>query len=205
MISVHSRYKNNALHQMMREFIPPHIPVHAHDGFNHYTCALWYLVHVIMTAETPYIVSVDEDCFIYDWEEVEAIVSDMDALEIAIAGMPDAKEYQFGRDNSDKVLNPFFLIINTAAARKIIGRMNVYELLSNPDGCRYDEPFNALMVAITDSLKTLPISTNTLDDGITTDLGFAYHTWYSREYGYDHAHTDRINAVYHKAKDKIHG
>ena len=202
MISVHTRYKNHTLHNMMREFIPDHIPVHAHDGFNHYTCALWYLVHIIMTADTRYIVSVDEDCFIYDWEELEYIVKDMDHDGISLFGMPDSKDYHVGRDNSEKVFNPFFLIIETERARNILSKINIGDLLTKPSDCKYNEPFNYLMSTLHYYCKSLDSIAITMDDGITTDTTFAYHTWYSREYGTNPEHTTRINNIYLKAKER---
>ena len=201
-LEVHTRFSNLTLYKRMREFIPEQIKCWSHSGHNHYTDALWYLVHIINTAECEYIVNVDEDCYIYDWQKVEEIVDQMQRDGIAYTGMPDSLDYCDHRNNSDMVMNPFFNVFHVEQCRKVVSSMVVGELLAPNPYCNFHEPFNNFFIQLFESLPAGSIRTTTHPDGITTDTGFALHTWYSREYGNIQEETDRIDAVYYEAKER---
>lgn len=203
-IQVHTRKRNNLLFNRMKSFIPDHITVKAHEGFNHYTDALWYLVHIITTADCDYVVNVDEDCFIYDWPKVEQLIEQMARDEVAYIGMPDCLEYCQHRNNSEYVMNPFFNVFHVEQCRKAVQNMVLYDLLVFNTSCNFHEPFNNFFIQLFNSVPAGSIKTFPHYDEITTDTGFALHSWYSREYGNLDEVTERIDAVYKEAKNRWH-
>ena len=196
-IVIVTRSRNEELYAMASEFWPEHIERVKIQGMNNYKDALWYLVEALQI-EADYIINCDEDCFIFDWSEVEDIITKMETEGIDYCGMPDSLEWCNHRNNARQVMNPFFNIFDAKRCKWVLGNMTQKELLSSPSVCRFDEPFNGLLYTFSKKLEALELKTVTHEDQITSILPFALHTWYSREF--EGEHRQRILDRYEEAK-----
>jgi hypothetical protein len=189
-IKVFSRSKEGDIWDKMKEFIPSDIECVRVTGYDHWKDALHYLMD-ILDSDADYIVSVDVDCFIYDWHHIESIIEALEGSDNVFAGMPDTFEnskHRFGRNCHT---NPFFVIFKRESCKEIIGKLTNQQL----NDCIH-EPFEGFFEALYNHGRIDMIG-QTHEDGITTILNDAMiHTWYSR----DPSHGERIEARYLEAK-----
>lgn len=191
-----TRSRSDELYEMASSFWPD-VPRKRLTGYNAYKDALSYLLD-IQNEPYEYVVNIDEDCFVYDWKGFEDLMAKMPGH--TLAGMPDSLDFCQHRNNSPFVLNPFFNVFHAARVRSVIlasPRFRQYAQTGfKVPGCNFHEPFNCFFEALKKE-PVLQLKTTTLEDGITTDLGFALHTWYSREF--EGSHRERILGVYEQA------
>lgn len=188
---IFTRSNNDQLYDMMQSLLP--LPARKCDWFNHWTDAVSYLSFIIQQGE-GWIVNCDNDCFIHNWSEVQALIIYMQENGYTHCGMRDAGVSPH-RNNDHEVMNPFFNVFNAPALKP---------LLDSIVPCENNiEPYNALFKHFHHAGKPLYLDAATLSDGISTHLMshrktyFALHSWYSREYN---SQKERIDNVYETAK-----
>lgn len=222
-IAVYTRSRNAMLWRRMRGFIAPGIALHQATGFNRWEDSAAYLYWLLNHAQQNGVdiaLNVDEDCFITHWPVVMQLVAYVQANNITHAGMPDGGVVPH-RTNSWAVQNPFFNVFNVALCNAIIAQSSVEAIDAftfadvqnrvEPTHLPYavnhnnDEPFTGFFYYLHTHGKPLGIDATTWPDGITTNLlfnntAFCTHTWYSRNYGNNNYHTNRINTIYKHCK-----
>jgi|SRR5690554_4526610 len=194
--TIYTRSRSEELYGKMLEFLPKEANIKPVTGFDGYYESVEYLLYIINDCQTDYIVNIDEDCFIYDFSEVEKIISDLEKLKLTHAGMSD-----FGacphRNFRQETHNPFFNVINAEFAKKTI----MYDLLE----CEEFEPFDKLFYNMYKEGRHYHLGVKQYDE-ISTELihnkPFCIHTWYSRDYEIDGFHKKRIIEAYEYAKSK---
>lgn len=198
---------------MMRSLIPPNITVVPVTGFNNWWEASDYLYHIIDNGE-GWIINCDIDCFIYDWSAVEAMVDEMKAGGFTHSGCHEGGDIP-GRSRSWVCMNPFFNVFHASRIRELKGARSWDDIKhekyrphfdrSKPDYLGdninhvSDEPFHGLFYWLFNVGRPLFIRTSQHSDGISTDTGFALHSWYSREY---QTQKSRIHNLYEDAKHR---
>lgn len=220
-IKIYTRSNNNDLYRRMREFIPQHIEAVECTQFQEWWYARDYLHHILQS-DADWVVNVDNDAFITDWEQVEQIISHMDKNDYHYAGMPDGGVCPH-RCRSWVVMNPFFNVFHVKQMKAVISQYPEWVINSagfnadwhdkKPDIVQgaynhdYGEPFSSLFYFLYDKFKPLYLNAYGHNDGISTLLRgidgvpFVYHSWYSREFSTDTQQRDRILKLYNEAKN----
>lgn len=194
-IAITTRSCNDLLYSRMESFLPAHIPRIRYMNMNHWSDALTYL-EKILQLDYDYIVNIDEDCFITDWEYIQTNIERMSENGITHYGMPDFIDYHPLRNNGANIHNPFFNIFDIKQCQHIISTKPEVK----NEYCQMDECFNDFFAKLHHYGDPSVMHTSTHSDGITTVTPFLMHTWYSRTYGNDTYHTKRIDNIYNEAK-----
>lgn len=169
----------------------------------------------IMKSDADIVINIDEDAFIVDNKELLNLLVYFVENNYVNCGMPDGGVVQV-RCHNPLVINPFFNIMDLRVLRKdfnldIMKRYKVFDpkyiektnqKLMKTDFI-YDmfEPYYPFFLWINQNYKVLDLDARTRSDGFTTTLlnqnqkPFLYHTWYSRSYGNDSFHTERIKNI----------
>lgn len=161
-------------------------------------------------------INIDEDAFVTDIEALKNLLQYCIDNDIVNCGMPDGGTSPI-RKHNPLVTNPFFNIINLAALRKEYNKDVVagygthkkeYEKMAPPLSGEYQydyfESYCTFFVWISQNFKTLYLDATPHGDTVSTVLKnhdnqpFVTHTWYSRFYGIDPFHTQRINNIIDK-------
>lgn len=176
---------NQEYYDMMRGLIPADIECERCTQFMEWYHAKDYL-HYVLQSDADFVINIDEDCFIYNWALMMNVLYEMSSEGYTHYGMPD-RHLSSHRFNLYTVQNPFFNIFNMKEIRKF------YTGTMQTTDAQNIEPYNAIFLELAFFGKPI-YNTKAHDhaDGITTDTGFALHTWYSR----DPSHRDRILARY---------
>lgn len=204
MYKIFTRSANDFLYSRMSEFLPEDKLVRF-TGFNGYEAALEYIIHIIdagIKAELDYVVNIDEDCYVYRPQAIDDIIEAMSISQTHYAGYCDHGSINH-RNFSKTTHNPFFNIFNIKA---IVENIEWSDFVSNArrlSAINYFgyEPFDAFFLLLSRKLSPLDLSPIGHEDGITTNTGFALHSWYSRDYGINDFQTNRIDKVYEEAKE----
>lgn len=176
-----------------------------------------YLYHNLLNNDFDFIINIDEDAFIIDNNKLSSLLEYVIDNEYVNCGMPDGGVVDI-RKHNPLVTNPFFNILNVREIRKkfnLVDIVNNYShhnpdfenfspqnLMKNKYAFDYFEPYNAFFVWLTVNFKTLFLDAEVHQDGISTILKdhvnepFLFHSWYSRFYGNDVYHTERIKKLY---------
>jgi hypothetical protein len=222
MIAVYTRSAHPVLWERMCEFIPKNVPKYRCTGFDGFTEAVDYLYYMFNHAKTPYILNIDEDCFVTDWVVLCELIEYFIKGEYTHAGMPDGGVHP-GRTRSWAVQNPFFNIFYATKCKRLIvkkGRVAIdkytfsdigsYKEPVNIETCNHDndEPFTGLFYYLHDKGNPLNLEAKVWEDGLTTELlfngkPFCVHTWYSRNYGTDIEVTNRIDKIYEDCRNRV--
>jgi len=220
-IQVFTRSMNDLLFQRMVSFIPADIEVIRCPQFQGQSSdeAAQFLYHVIDSA-IGWAVVCDEDCYM-NWDEVFRYAKRLKiSKSYQAAGMRDWTTAHDGRPFHPLTLNPFFNILDTAKIRKKKAKNGLtWEEISKSykmdEGYNY-EPFYGFYRWLDSSvyvqyLFTDKVIIDGMADGLATSLKYAdgdklselcVHSWYSRGYGLDSAHTKRIDKIYTQCKKK---
>lgn len=210
-IVIATRSANEELYQRASAFWPAHIERRRLTGYDHWRDALHYL-HDILSLDADVVVNCDEDCFVFDWAQVEQTISVMRVLGATYAGMPDTPDNHPGRNNGAFVHNPFFNIIFKRPVQRTLLDTPWYAhavtINSNPAGCAHHEVFNNFFAALHENLRSLALPGTLHPDGMSTELRtrhgrpFALHAWYSRAYTTEPEQHARINALHAEAMQR---
>lgn len=221
-LQVFTRSKDNALYDMMREFIPPEVECIRCTGFDKWWEAVDYLYHIINTGD-GWIVNLDEDAYVSDWGRLVALAEYMRDLGYDYCGHPDFGS--ISHRNFDWIcMNPFFNIFNAGAIKHKLAetkRKTIDDCGFQPDmeelrpdwitGEPYrngPEPFNGFFYWMIGQFNPLFLKAHTYSDSISTisldhhDEPFMYHSWYSREFNTNPSQRNRILSLYQKAKSE---
>lgn len=210
-----SRSNNRILFSMMKSLVPPDIKCISVEGFDNWLQSADYLYYVI-GAGNGMVINCDIDCFVYDWEKVYELIEEMKQGGYTHLGAHDGGDIQ-GRSRSWATMNPFFNIFNTNEIRNLKGIRKWTEVAraefkpewekDRPDYLRLnynhvnDEPFHGFFYWLYDVGKPYFIKTTLHSDDISTDTGFALHSWYSRLFDTPTQHK-RIVDLYEQAKHR---
>lgn len=217
MIQVFTRSSVSELYDMMRGLIPADVECIRCDQFGKWWQANDYLHHIINEG-VEWVVNIDEDCFVTDWDAINALIYHMEHKGYDYAGMPDGGVSPH-RCRSWVVMNPFFTIFNAKKIREnLIDKRFI-------DSCGYQpnmerlkphfvtnaynhnnvEPFSGFFYWLAGAFKPLYLDGMTHDDGISTTLlapstqQFCMHSWYAREFNTDICNRNRILSLYDEA------
>ena len=188
-----------------------------------FTSADGYLYHNLLDNDADFVINIDEDAFILDNNKLKKLLDYVIENEYINCGMPDGGVVDI-RKHNPLVTNPFFNILNVKEIRKQFDVKEILKnfsshnmdfekyaplhLLKNKFAYDYYEPYNPFFVWLTVNFKTLFLNAEVHQDGISTILknheneSFLLHSWYSRFYGVDEVHTQRIKNLYKEATDK---
>jgi len=197
-----TRSVNDELYNMASSFWGD-APRKRFTGYNHYKDSLKYLYDILLEPY-DYIINIDEDCFVYDFERMLFLIEAMEETNSIQCGMPDSFEWCSHRNNSRFVHNPFFNIFNRKKVSELLVSttpFTTYHIENDleVDGCNFHEPFNVFFAAIKKGNR-IELDTKQHADGISTILNdFALHSWYSREYNGEHK--QRIINLYNEANN----
>lgn len=183
------------------------------------TTADGYIYQCIKT-KADIVINYDEDAFLLNKKALLDLIEYVCDNNIACCGMPDGGVAC--RDHNPIVINPFFCIFNLIEIRKFYNMDEInnfayedhkeklmdkfpMELLTDYKRVRFDdttfEPYYPFFLWLASNSQVFYLNSSVHADGLSTILynhqnePFIIHTWYSREYGRDTYHTDRINDV----------
>lgn len=170
----------------------------------------------MLRSSADWAINIDEDALVTNIDALKKLLEYCKAQGVVNCGMQDGGLLPI-RTHNPLVTNPFFNIINLSELRKHYTKDNVskyaihkkeYETrtpkLTGEYNYDYFEPYCEFFVWVSQNFKTLYLNGTTHSDGISTILEnhigkpFLVHTWYSRFYGKDTIHTNRINTLIDK-------
>ena len=211
---------NATLYNLSNEFIAPGIERIRCENFHTTQDAVNYLYHILKTGD-EWIINLDEDAFIVDWNAITDIIKFMSENQYLYAGMPDGGVC-WHRKNSWIVCNPFFNIFNAKAIKPILPDLEIIRhsaYSSHMDQYKpgfvkgnYQngniEPFNSMFYWLMSHSKGLYLNGKDHTDKLSTILiwkekSFIYHSWYGREFESDPVERSRIIRLYNEAKQHI--
>ncbi|AZA77676.1 hypothetical protein EG347_09170 [Chryseobacterium sp. G0186] len=186
-----------------------------------YTSAHGYL-YDILKYDIDYAINIDEDAFVIDNNAL------LDLLEFVIkndyvnCGVRDGGALSI-RTGNPVVTNPFFNIFNVKEIRKHFSLSEIDQYIKNgvdyskfiPDNLPHEynitdnyEPFYPFFIWLNTKFKTFYLDAEQDKDGYTTivynqnKVPIMYHSWYSRMFGIDEFHTQRIMNLYTQCTTK---
>jgi carbonic anhydrase/acetyltransferase-like protein (isoleucine patch superfamily) len=183
-----------------------------------------YLYDLILDNRYDWVVNIDEDFFTFNENAIFELFDYMIENEYDYCGISDGGMCVH-RQHSPIVMNPFFNIFNSKKIRDALDNVSYVETFRYdhsmyrhmPDNIKEGfnwtndnyEPYYPFFYWLPErGFKPLYLESNEAEDGISTvlknhlgvDIGI--HTWYTRNYGVDQFHTDRINKAYELALRK---
>lgn len=188
-----------------------------------FTTADGYFYDRILKSNADYIVNIDEDAFVTDNERLHKLLMYCIENEYVNCGVSDGGVMEI-RKHNPIVTNPFFNIINVKKIRNEFSLENVIEnysahqiafekfspkhLLRSQFAYDFYEPYVPFFLWLDTNYKTLFLDACEHVDGHSNEVfnhegkPFLLHSWYSRLFGKDDFHTDRIKNLYKEATDK---
>ena len=180
-----------------------------------------YLYDLILNNTYDWIINVDEDFFTFDESAIFSLLDHMIEKGYDYCGMSDGGMCVH-RKHSPIVMNPFFNIFNAKKIREALDSVGYVETFSfnenmiknMPTNIKngFDwnndnfEPYYPFFYWLPErGFKPLYLESYEAVDDISTILKnhegveIGMHTWYTRNYGVDQFHTDRIDKAYDRA------
>ena len=214
-IKIYTRSMNRVLYHKAMSLCPLPYPRVRLQG----TSADGYLYQLIADDEADWVVNIDEDAFISNPVALQQLIDYCIVHGYENCGMPDGGVVHL-RDGNPLVTNPYFNILHTNSIRQKLNS-NIPVSIEAPNLQRFDadnllvasynfdntneEAYYPLFIWMSNHCKTLYLNATNHPDGESTVLcdhlgkPFLTHTWYSRFYNYDRAHTRRIDKAFHEA------
>lgn len=222
MIEVYTRSYTPTLYSMMAQLLPKEEVILKPKYKFDRTEDCYYYLHYIIQEGSGYILNVDDDCFIINWEEIKNLINYMKDNGYDYCGMPDGGVVST-RCRNWVSCNPFFLVINADKIKSNPDFNNHEKILSHvykkemeerkPDFVDLNKshidwlsPFSPFFFWLFENFNPLYLKAKRYEDMISTILlshqekPIAIHTWYSREYSQDYDTKRRIDTVYEYAK-----
>jgi hypothetical protein len=180
-----------------------------------YTTAHGY-IYKILKYDIDYAINIDEDAFVLDNDALLKLLEYCITEKIINCGMRDGGVLPI-RFGNPVVTNPFFNILDVKRIKKDFSISTIIQNLDKkidysqliPTNLPFKfeitndyEPFYPFFLWLNTNYKTLYLSVNEHEDGYTTilynqlDQPMIYHSWFSRCYGVDEFHTQRILKLY---------
>ena len=223
-IGIVTRSMNDDLYNKMRELYPSDFKFIRVTDCHGVEGAVNYLYKLVFMEEFDWVINIDEDFFTYDPSRITSLLDHMIDNDIDYCGISDGGMC-IHRFHSPIVVNPFFNIFNTKKIREALDDINYVQnnFFFNESMLQYMppiikegfpwvndnfEPYYQFFYWLPcRGFKPLYLESYELpDENISTivknHLGeeIGIHTWFTREYGRDQYHTDRIINAYNLAK-----
>ena len=210
-IGIFTRSMNYSLYKMSNSTIQ--LPFERHRLT--FTSAHGYL-YEILKYDVDYAINIDEDAFVVDNDALLKLLEYCITEKIVNCGMRDGGVYPI-RYGNPLVTNPFFNILDVKTIKKDFSiskimnylevEINYTKLLPANLPSKYEisnnyEPFYPFFLWLNTNYKVLYLDAQEHDDKFTSILynhlseKFIYHSWYSRCYGVETFHTNRILSLY---------
>lgn len=182
------------------------------------TTAAGYLMQ-LLKADAEWVINIDEDAFLFDRDVLEELIDYCISNGYDNCGMPDGGVVHLRKMNP-LVTNPYFNIFHVRSIKEKLAKTTSLDISLDdvdvnklfPDLSWFKEPYNfksldaepyyPLLLWMSQNVKTLYLNATNHPDGESTVLEdhkgrpFLIHTWYSRFYGRDEKHTQRINKAF---------
>lgn len=180
-----------------------------------YSTAQGYL-DKILSYDIDYAINIDEDAFIVNNEALLELLKHCVKEKIVNCGFRDGGVLPI-RFGNPLVTNPFFNILAVKTIRTKYSKLEIGNFLKQkinyenliPNELPFDfeisndyEPFYPFFLWLNINHKVLYLEGKQHKDNFSTILynhkgqEMLFHSWYSREYGIDQFHTNRINSLY---------
>lgn len=225
-VGVVSRSMNNKLYSMMRDLLPLDFEFVQISDCHGVEGAVNYIYRMVFMEQFDWVINVDEDFYAYDPDSILSLLTHMINNDIDYCGISDGGMC-IHRFHSPIVVNPFFNIFNTRKIRDALDDVMYVERTFKYS----DELFKFMPTNIKEGFpwvndnfepyypffywlpargfKPLYLESYELPgENISTivknheGVEMGIHTWFTREYGRDEYHTNRINAAYELAVSK---
>jgi hypothetical protein len=187
-----------------------------------YTTAQGYLDR-ILEYDIDYAINIDEDAFVVDNAALLELLEYCIQEKIVNCGVRDGGVLPI-RYGNPLVTNPFFNIFDVKTIAKDYSQSRVADylkkeidydkLIPNNLSCKYEisnnyEPFYPFFLWLNTNYKVLYLEGKQHKDNYSTILynhkgqQMLFHSWFSRAYGIDKFHTNRINDLYRSCIDTV--
>jgi hypothetical protein len=222
-ILVVTRSINDTLYSRSQSLLTLPYPRRRITGMNHWIHAREYL-HLLFEYDVDWIINVDEDCFVFDNGRIEGLLRHMEEKDYDFCGIPDGGACVH-RFHNPVVPNPFFSIFHVRKIRPALHRAEILRiqgikftaelerftprhLLKEDLAFAYDDFecfYSFFFWLLLNGFNPLFLPSVELEDGMTTELRdhenvpFLYHGWFTRGYGRDDVHTQRIDRAFEMA------
>lgn len=186
-----------------------------------YTTAQGYL-EKILKYDIDYAINIDEDAFVVDNIELLKLLEYCIKEKVVNCGMRDGGVLPI-RFGNPLVTNPFFNILDIKTIKKSFSpntlsnfnckNIDYKKLIPEKLPFKYEisdnyEPFYPFFIWLNANFKVLYLDVKEHEDSYTTIVynqlkqPILYHSWYSRSFGLDQFHTNRINNLYRSCVNK---
>jgi hypothetical protein len=175
----------------------------------------------LLKIDADWVINIDEDAFVTNEDSIMSLLQYMKDNSYEVCGFPDGGVMKI-RCHNPLIMNPFFNIFHLKSLRNKYTLMveknytahkSEYEgktpfgVMKEGYGYEYDfyEPYYPIFLWMNQNAKCLYLSAQEHADGFSTialdqnDHPFLIHTWWSRAYGTDPFHTERINNAWCEA------
>lgn len=224
-IIVVTRSMNEKLYGWSQSLLTLPYPRRRITGLNHWRNATDYL-HALFEIDVEWLINMDEDCFVINNDRIAGLLAYMQENDYDFCGNPDGGVC-IHRFHNPVVTNPFFNIFNVGKIRPALRKANLFrvnETQYDPQLERFTPThllreghdfahdnfecyYGFFFWLLLNGFKPLYLPSIELADGLTTELRdhenvpFLYHTWFTRKYGSDEAHTKRIDSIFQLASN----
>lgn len=205
---------NQTLFDKTKIYYEPQIIIDGKNGMYGQKLLIKLFVEDKIQDKYKFVCLIDEDCLLYDIQNLYDIVSYMNTNSIDIMGVPDGGKINIRKHRPD-VPNLFFVVIDTTKLKNmIVDDLLSYSVKNGECGINYAydnfEPYYKTLCFMNEKLnyKFVAFNAKSIIDNITTEVYFndnpiCLHTWYARKYNVDDNQTKRINYAIHYGQTKI--